>query len=89
MFSRCYDLPTFTDGANEMHNVETGLPAVTRPLTFREVADRWGRHPSTIFRNVKAGKLPAPVMLCGRHVFTPAQIQAVETGAFAGGRGAE
>lgn len=59
---------------------DTGMPPVTRPLTLTEYAERIGVHVATIYRNIKAGRLPKPVMICGRPRFTPAQIQAIESG---------
>lgn len=60
----------------------TGMQAVTRPLSIPELAARWGKHEVTIRRNIAAGKLPVPILLCGRPAFTPAQIHAVERGEF-------
>ena len=62
---------------------DTGMPPVTRPLTLPEYAERLGVHVATIYRNVRANRLPTPVMICGRPRFTPAQIEAIESGAYA------
>lgn len=62
---------------------ETGMPPATRPLTLPEYAERIGVHVATVYRNIKAKRLPPPVTICGRPRFTPAQIQAIESGAYA------
>jgi predicted site-specific integrase-resolvase len=64
-------------------NNDTGMPPVSRPLTLTEYADRIGVHVATIYRNVKSGRLPEPILICGRPRFTPAQIQAIESGTVA------
>ena len=65
------------------HQTETGMPPVTRPLTLTEYADRIGVHVATVYRNIKSKRLPEPIQICGRPRFTPAQIQAIESGAYA------
>ena len=65
------------------HQTDTGMPPVTRPLTLTEYADRIGVHVATVYRNIKTKRLPEPVTICGRPRFTPAQIQAIESGAYA------
>ncbi|NDY96983.1 helix-turn-helix transcriptional regulator [Wenzhouxiangella limi] len=62
------------------HNAVTGMPPIKHPLTIPQIAKRWGRHPSTIYRNIKSGNLPKPIRICGRDAFTPAQIEAIELG---------
>lgn len=62
---------------------DTGMPPVTRPLSLTEYADRLGVHVATIYRNIKAKRLPEPIQICGRPRFTPAQIHAIESGEFA------
>ena len=59
------------------------MEPVSRPVSLPEAAARWGLHVTTIYRNIKLGKLPEPVTICGRQRFTPAQVQAVESGDFA------
>lgn len=64
-------------------NTDTGMPPVTRPLTMTEYAGRIGVHVATVYRNIKANRLPQPIHICGRPRFTPAQIKAIESGAYA------
>ena len=65
------------------HQTETGMPPVTRPLTLPETAARLGVHIATVYRGIKTKRLPEPVTICGRPRFTPAQIQAIESGEYA------
>ena len=67
---------------------DTGMTPVDRPLSMAEAADRWGIHVTTIYRNIKLGKLPEPIQICSRPRFTPAQVQAVESGEYARGEAA-
>ncbi len=45
-------------------------------LTQKQVAELLGIHRTTLFRNIKQGKFPAPIEVCGCLRWRPSMIEA-------------